>query len=220
MPKVGVVLSGCGVFDGAEIHETVLTLYFLQKNGAETICMAPDIDQLHVVDHLKGEVAEGEKRNVLTEAARICRGDIRNLADVKVSDFDALIFPGGFGTAKNLTDFAVKGADCGINPEVLRIVRETVMAKKPLGAICIAPVVVAKALAGTGIKTSVTIGNDEGTAEAVETFGVTHVNCSAKDFVADEKNKIVSSPAYMLGQSIPEVAEGIEKTVKKLLAMI
>ncbi|QAR32919.1 isoprenoid biosynthesis protein ElbB [Geovibrio thiophilus] len=220
MPKIGVVLSGCGVFDGAEIHEAVLTLYFLQKSGAETICMAPDIEQLHVVDHLRGEVAAGEKRNVLTEAARIARGNIKNLADVKVSDFDALIFPGGFGNAKNLTDFAVKGADCGINPDVLRIVRETVMAKKPLGAVCIAPVVIAKALEGTGIKTSVTIGSDSDTAHAVEALGTTHVNCPVKDFVADEKNKIVTSPAYMLGRSIPEVAEGIEKTVHKLLAMI
>ncbi|MCD8490535.1 MAG: isoprenoid biosynthesis glyoxalase ElbB [Geovibrio sp.] len=133
MPKVGVVLSGCGVFDGAEIHEAVLTLYFLQKNGAETICMAPDIEQLHVVDHLRGEVASGEKRNVLTESARIARGNIKNLADVKVSDFDALIFPGGFGAAKNLTDFALKGSDCGINSDVLRIVRETVLAKKTSG---------------------------------------------------------------------------------------
>lgn len=220
MPKVGVVLSGCGVFDGAEIHEAVLTLYFLQKNGAETICMAPDIEQLHVVDHLRGEVASGEKRNVLTESARIARGNIKNLTDVKVSDFDALIFPGGFGAAKNLTDFALKGSDCGINSDVLRIVRETVLAKKPLGAVCIAPVVIAKALAGTGIKASVTIGDDAGTAQAVEALGTAHVNCPVKDFVADEDNKIVTSPAYMLGQSIPEVAEGIEKTVKKLLAMI
>jgi enhancing lycopene biosynthesis protein 2 len=219
-PKVGVVLSGCGVYDGSEIHEAVLTLYFLQKHGAETVCMAPDIEQLHVINHLNGSVSGNEKRNVLTESARIARGNIKNLADVKVSDFDALIFPGGFGAAKNLTTFAIQGADCEINPDVLRIVLETVKAKKPLGAVCIAPVVLAKALAGTGIKTSVTIGNEQGVADQIEALGTAHVNCPVKDFTVDEKNKIVTSPAYMLGQNIPEVAEGIEKTVKKLLEMI
>jgi enhancing lycopene biosynthesis protein 2 len=220
MAKVGVVLSGCGVFDGSEIHEAVLTLYFLQKHGAETMCMSVDAPQLHVVDHLKGEVAAGETRNVLTESARIARGDIRNMKDITVADFDALMFPGGFGAAKNLTDFAVKGADCGINPEVSRLVHETVKAKKPLAAICIAPVILAKALAGTGIKSSMTIGNDSGTAGAIESLGALHVNCPVNEAVVDEENKIITSPAYMLGKNILEVAEGVEITVRKLLSMI
>jgi enhancing lycopene biosynthesis protein 2 len=220
MAKIGVVLSGCGVFDGAEIHETVLTLYFLQKAGAEIIAMAPDVDQMHVINHLKGEPAEGETRNVLVESARMVRGDIKNMAEVSASDFDALIFPGGFGAAKNLTTFAVDGPDCQINDQVLRLVKETVQAKKPLAAICIAPVIIAKALEGTGISSSITIGNDAGAAGAIDSLGSKHVECPVKDFVVDEENKIITSPAYMLGQNIVEVAEGIEKTCDKLLKMI
>ena len=220
MAKVGVVLSGCGVYDGTEIHEAVLTLYFLQKYGAKTICMAPNVEQMHVIDHLKGEVASGESRNVLTESARIARGDIKSLSDVKISDFDALMFPGGFGAAKNLTDFAVKGTECGINLDVQRLIRDSVKAGRPVAAICIAPVIFARALEGLDIKTSITIGNDVETAQAVEAFGTKHINCPVDSFVVDEKNKIITSPAYMLGQNIPEIAEGIEKTVKKLLEMI
>lgn len=220
MAKIGVVLSGCGVFDGAEIHEAVLTLYFLQKNGAEVLIMAPDVEQMHVINHLKGEPAEGETRNVLVESARIARGDIKNIADVKVSDFDALAFPGGFGAAKNLTTFAADGPDCQINPDVLRLTKETIQAKKPLAAICIAPVIVAKALAGTGISSTITIGTDEGTAGAIDSLGAKHVNCPVKEYVVDRQNKIITTPAYMLGQNIVEVAEGIEKTCKELLNMI
>lgn len=220
MAKIGVVLSGCGVFDGAEIHEAVLTLYFLQKNGAEVLIMAPDVEQMHVINHLKGEPAEGETRNVLVESARIARGDIKNIADVKVSDFDALAFPGGFGAAKNLTTFAADGPDCQIDPDVLRLTKETIQAKKPLAAICIAPVIVAKALAGTGISSTITIGTDEGTAGAIDSLGAKHVNCPVKEYVVDRQNKIITTPAYMLGQNIVEVAEGIEKTCKELLNMI
>ncbi len=220
MAKVGVVLSGSGVFDGSELHEAVLSLYFLDKNGAEVIMAAPNKAQLHVVNHLTGEVAEGETRNVLVESARIARGNIKDLKDVTADDFDALLFPGGFGAAKNLTTFAVDGADCKIDEEVKRIVRETVEAGKPLAAICIAPVLVAKALEGTGIKSEITIGNDEGVAGALESFGATHHVCPVKEAIVDEKNKIITTPAYMLGQSITEVAEGIEKTVQKLLSFI
>lgn len=220
MAKIGVVLSGCGVYDGAEIQEAVLTLYFLQKNGAEVLIMAPDIDQMHVVNHLTGEPAAGEKRNVLVESARIVRGDIADIATVKVSDFDALAFPGGFGAAKNLTTFAVDGPDCKVDPDVLRLVRETVQARKPLAAICIAPVIVAKALEGTGITSSITIGTDEGTAGAINSLGSKHVACPVKEYVIDRKNNIITTPAYMLGQNILEVAEGIEKTCKELLGML
>jgi len=220
MPKIGVVLSGCGVYDGSEIYESVLTLYFLQKNGAEVVIMAPNVEQMHVINHLKGEPAEGETRNVLVESARIARGDIKDIADVTVADFDALAFPGGFGAAKNLTTFAVDGADCDINPDVLRLVKNTLAAKKPLAAICIAPVIVAKALEGTGISSSITIGNEQGVADAIDSLGSVHVKCPVKEFVVDRENKIITTPAYMLGQNIVEVAEGIEKTCKELLAMI
>ena len=145
MTKVGVVLSGSGVFDGAEIHEATLTLLFLDNAGAEIICMAPNVDQMHVVDHTKGE-ATGEKRNVLVESSRIARGAIKDMKEVKAGDLDALIFPGGFGAAKNLCSFAVNGVDCTVNPEVERLIKEMHAAKKPLGFACIAPVIAAKVL--------------------------------------------------------------------------
>lgn len=220
MAKIGVILSGCGVFDGAEIHEAVLTLYFLQKAGAEVLMMAPDVEQMHVIDHVKGEPAEGESRNVLTESARIARGDIKDIAGVKAADFDALFLPGGFGAAKNLSTFAVDGADCDINPEVLRLTRETLDAKKPIAAVCIAPVVVAKAFELMGVVSSITIGTDEGAAGAIDSMGSEHINCPVNEFVVDKENKIVTTPAYMLGQNIVEVGEGIEKTCKQLLSMI
>jgi enhancing lycopene biosynthesis protein 2 len=220
MAKVGVILSGCGVFDGSEIHEAVLTLYFLQKNGAEVLIMAPNVNQLHVVNHLKGEPTEDESRNVLVESARIARGDIKDMADVDVADFDALAIPGGFGAAKNLTTFAVDGPECAINSDVLRLVRKTLESRKPLAAICIAPVVVAKALEGTGVQSILTIGSEEAVAAGIAKLGGGHVNCPVSEFVVDKNNKIVTTPAYMLGQNIVEVAEGIEKTCKELLSMI
>lgn len=217
MPKIGVVLSGCGVFDGSEIHEAVFSLYFLQKYGADVLIMAPNAEQFHVVNHLTGEVSEGESRNILVEAARIARGSIRDMATVSAADIDGLVFPGGFGAAKNLTSFAFDGSACTINPEVLRLTKEVYQAKKPIAAICIAPVILAKVLGETGI--SLTIGNEEGTAAEMEKLGAAHVACPVKDFVVDEKNKVVTTPAYMYDAKIVEVAEGIEKTIKAFLAM-
>ncbi|UOD34473.1 isoprenoid biosynthesis glyoxalase ElbB [Deferribacteraceae bacterium V6Fe1] len=217
--KIGVVLSGCGVFDGSEIHEAVLTLLYLDKKSADIVMMAPNIEQMHVVNHLTGEVSKGEKRNVLVESARIARGNIKDIKEVSVNDIDALVFPGGFGAAKNLSTFAVDGPDCKIDKDVKRLVKEVIQAKKPLVAICIAPVLVAKALEGTDIKSSITIGTDEGVAGAIESLGATHVSCPVKEAVVDKENKIVTTPAYMLGQSISEVAAGIEKTIDKLFEL-
>jgi len=214
--KVGVLLSGCGVFDGAEIHESVLTLLFLDKAGAEVICMAPDTE-FDVVNHLT-QKSGGEKRNVLTESARIARGNIRNLKDVKASDIDALILPGGFGAAKNLSDFAVKGPDATVQPDVKRILQEMISAGKPIGAICIAPATVAKALADK--KPVVTIGTDAGTAAAIEKTGAKHQSCSVDMIHIDQKNKLVTTPAYMLGPGIKDVAVGIEKLVNQIVSMI
>jgi len=219
MAKVGVILSGSGVYDGSEIHEAVITLLAIDRAGAEAVCMAPDIDQMHVINHLTGEVAAGEKRNVLVESARIARGKVKNIKDVSVADFDALILPGGFGAAKNLCDFAVKGPDCTVNPDVARIVKETAAAKKPLAAVCIAPALLAKVL-GQSYAPALTIGTDTGTAGALQNMGAKHVNCPVQEFVIDKENKIVSSPAYMLAGRISEAAEGIEKTVKALLDLI
>lgn len=215
--RVGVLLAGCGVFDGSEIHEAVLTLLALDRAGAEIVCTAPDVDQMHVINHLTQEVAD-EKRNVLAESARIARGEIRDLAAVTADDLDALIVPGGFGAAKNLSDFAVKGTEATVNPEVARILKEMTDARKPVGAICIAPATLTRALAD--LAPEVTIGNDVATAAAIEAMGGHHCSCSVDTICIDEKHRIVTTPAYMLGPGIKEVAEGIEKLVNRIISMI
>jgi len=215
--KVGVLLSGCGVFDGSEIHEAVLTLLALDRAAAEIVCMAPDMDQLHVINHLTQEQTK-EKRNVLVESARIARGKIKNLKDVKASDLDALIMPGGMGAAKNLSTFAIQGSDAQVNPEVKRLLNEMVSAGKPVGAICIAPATLTKALSDK--KPQVTIGNDLNTAQAIEKMGGGHSNCSVDMIHVDENNNIVTTPAYMLGPGIKDIAVGIEKLVNKVVSMI
>ena len=214
--KIGVLLSGCGVYDGSEIHEAVITLLALARAGAEAVCMAPNMPQLHVINHLTGQES-GETRNVLEESARIARGEIKDLAEVKAGDIDALIIPGGFGAAKNLSDFAVKGPEGTVNPEVQRLIKEVSDQGKPIGAICIAPATLTMAVKGLGPE--VTIGNDTGTAQAIETLGGRHVDSPVEGIVVDEKNRFVSTPAYMLGPGIKDVAAGIEKLVAKVVSM-
>ncbi len=220
MKKIGVVLSGCGVYDGAEIHESVITLLAIDKLGVEAICMAPNKNQMHVVNHLTGSVAEGETRNVLVESARIARGNIKDIKEVSANDFDALILPGGFGAAKNLCDFAVKGSECEVDPDIQRLVRETVSAKKPLGAICISPALIAAICKDGPVKPEITIGSDADTAKAINSMGSTHVACPVKEFVVDKENRIVTTPAYMLAERISEAAEGIEKLVSEVIGML
>ncbi|MGI2258581.1 isoprenoid biosynthesis glyoxalase ElbB [Shewanella sp. GXUN23E] len=216
MKKVAILLSGCGVFDGAEIHESVLTLLTLSKAGASSQCFAPDIPQLHVVNHLTGEVEEGASRNVLVEAARIARGEIKATAELNISEFDALIIPGGFGAAKNLCNFAIKGADCEINPQVKAFISQFVDAGKPVGFICISPVMIPH-FYGSGAKG--TIGTDAGTAEAFNAMGGDHQSAAVHEIVVDEARKLVSTPAYMLAANIGEAASGIEKLVHKVLEL-
>ena len=217
MKKIGVVLSGCGVFDGSEIHEAVFTLLAIDHAGCQAICMAPNV-AFAVTDHLTKQ-DEGEKRNMLAESARIARGNIRDIKDVKSADLDAIIFPGGFGAAKNLCDFAVKGAAASVNAEVSRLLTEMVAANKPIGAICIAPALISAVL-GKDFAPVLTIGNDAGTAAEIEKSGARHQECSVSDFVIDRKNKIVSTPAYMLANRISEACEGIEKCVKEVIKLI
>jgi enhancing lycopene biosynthesis protein 2 len=216
MAKVGVVLSGCGVFDGSEIYESVITLLALDRAGAEVIVAAPDVE-LEVVDHFTGN-ATGEKRNVLVESARIVRGQVKALARLGADEIDALIFPGGFGAAKNLCDFAVKGAEATAIPEVSRIVRDVHAAGKPIGAICIAPAILASAFEGE-LEATLTIGNDAGTAEALQAKGAKHADCPVGEFVVDEANKLVTTPAYMLAERVSEAADGIEKLVAEVLRL-
>lgn len=216
-PRIGVVLSGCGVFDGAEIHESVLTLLALDRANATALICAPDIPQMHVIDHLEGEIAQGETRNVLVESARIARGAIRDVTTVRADEIDGLMLPGGFGAAKNLCDFATKGAECRVDEGVARLLRDVHRAGKPIAAICIAPAVLARVLGEEGIE--VTTGDDPKTAAGIEAMGARHVNCPVKDFVVDEEKKIITSPAYMLATRISEVAEGIDRTVQALLRL-
>ena len=219
MPKVGVVLSGCGVYDGSEIHEAVCVLLALSQAGAKYQCMAPNAPQMHVVDHLKGQPAVGETRNVLTESARIARGAIVALDDVNIADYDAFIFPGGFGAAKNLCTFAVEGDNCSVQRDVARVVSEAHAAGKPLAFVCIAPVIAAKVLGQTG-GAELTIGDDADTAGAINAMGATHVECPVKEAHVDTENKIVSTPAYMKAQSVAEVYEGVKRSVDELLKLV
>jgi enhancing lycopene biosynthesis protein 2 len=215
--RVGVVLAGCGYLDGAEIQEAVCTLLALDRRKAKLVAMAPDLPQLHVVDHVKGAPVDGERRNVLAEAGRIVRGQIRPLASVSAADLDALIFPGGFGAAKNLCDFAVAGKDMQVVPQVQKLVRDVRAAGKPMGFICIAPVIAAKVLGGEGV--TVTIGNDPETAAAIASWGAKHVDRPVDGIAVDEKLKVVSTPAYMLGPWIADVNAGIDKLVEAVLGM-
>lgn len=216
MKKVAVILSGSGVYDGSEIYESVLTLLQLTEQGAAYQCMAPNIDQLHVINHLTGEVAEGETRNVLVEAARVARGDIIDLATANPDDYDALIIPGGFGAAKNLSDFAINGSNCHVNSGVVTFTQAIHQAGKPVGLICIAPAM-SPLLFGSSVK--FTLGNDKETADTAEAMGGTHINCPVDDIVVDEQLKVVTTPAYMLAGSIAEAASGIKKLVTRVLDM-
>lgn len=217
MKKVAVILSGCGVFDGAEIHESVLTLLALDRANAQVVCAAPDVAQHHVVNHLTRQPAAGESRNVLVESARIARGNIVPLSQLKVKDIDAAILPGGFGAAKNLCDFALKGEEFGVQAEVAKLLTEAHRAGKPLGFVCIAPAIAAK-LFGAG-QVEFTIGSDAGTARALERAGGHHFNCTVHNVVVDRRLKIVTTPAYMLAQRITEAEAGINKLVQAVLEM-
>ncbi len=217
MKKIGVVLSGCGVFDGSEIHEAVCALLAIDRQGCEAVCMAPSVD-FAVTDHLTKQ-ASGETRNILMESARIARGNIRDIRDVSAADIDAVIFPGGFGAAKNLCDFAVKGAAATVNPDVVRLLKEMLAAGKPIGAICIAPALISAAL-GSDYAPLVTIGSDAGTAAEIEKTGAKHQNCSVTGVVVDRKNKLVTTPAYMLATRISEVCEGIDNCVREVVTLL
>ncbi|WP_199610090.1 isoprenoid biosynthesis glyoxalase ElbB [Flocculibacter collagenilyticus] len=216
MKKVAIILSGCGVYDGSEIHEAVLTLLHLEKSEASYQCFAPDIEQHHVINHLTGEETSGVTRNVLVEAARIARGNVKPLTELQADDFDALILPGGFGAAKNLCNFAVKGAECEIHEDVLQACKQFADAKKPAGYICISPVMIPHIY---GKNTSLTIGIDRDTAAAVQAMGGDHVDSTVSQIVVDEEHKVVSTPAYMLAGSIVEANSGIEKLVAKVLEL-
>lgn len=215
MKKFAVVLSGCGVFDGAEIHEATLALLAIAQQGAYYEIFAPDIDQYHVINHLTRKEMP-ERRNVLVESARIARGKIKPLHQFREKDFDAIIFPGGFGAAKNLSTVAFDGADARVNSDVAVAVRSMHKAGKPIGALCIAPAVIARILGHV----EVTIGDDPGTAGAIEKMGGIHVNATHGEVVVDKKNKIFTTPCYMLDATIVQIYEGAGNIVREVLRSV
>lgn len=216
MKKIGVILAGCGVYDGSEIHEAVLTLLALDRAGVEAVCFAPDIEQHHVIDHRTGKEM-AETRNVLTESARISRGAISDLAEININTLDGLILPGGFGAAKNLCNYAVKGAEHEINKQVAAAVRSFHQAGKPVGFLCIAPVIAAKLLGPEGVE--LTIGSDKQTASDIEAMGAKHVEGTVEEAIISPGTKIVTTPAYMLGPGISDIAKGIDALVAKVLEL-
>ncbi|QGZ29612.1 isoprenoid biosynthesis glyoxalase ElbB [Stutzerimonas stutzeri] len=214
--KVAVILSGCGVYDGSEIYESVITLLRLDQRGATVQCFAPNIEQMHVINHLTGDEMP-ESRNVLTESARLARGNIKDLNELKAEDFDALIMPGGFGAAKNLSSFATQGAGCTILPDVLSTAQAFAKAHKPVGMMCIAPTMAAQ-IFGPGV--ICTLGHDDDPAAgASREMGAEHQACEVTEIVEDPKHKLVTTPAYMLAQSISEAASGIYKLVDRVLEL-
>ncbi|MCX6283866.1 MAG: isoprenoid biosynthesis glyoxalase ElbB [Bacteroidetes bacterium] len=215
MKKFAVVLAGCGVFDGAEITEAVLTLLAIDKAGATSQCFAPDIEQYHVIDHLHKKPA-GEKRNVLTEAARITRGDIKPLSEFSASGFDAIIFPGGFGAAKNLCSWAYKGDDAKVNPEVEKAVRAMHEAGKPIGAMCIAPVILGILFRGAKLTT----GQDPASGSFIEKKGNKYVQADHGQVVIDPVHKLFTTPCYMLDATISQIAEGTQNIVNEMIKML
>jgi enhancing lycopene biosynthesis protein 2 len=218
MTRVGVILSGCGHLDGSEIHEAVLSLFFLDRAGAQVVCFAPDVAQRDVIDHSTGK-ATGETRNVLREAARIARGKIQPLSKAHAHDLDALFLPGGFGAAKNLSDFALQGADATVTPELVRLVREVHAAHKPIGAVCIAPAVLAACLRGTGAHPLLTVGAKGSASDALGAMESRPQACTVEHCVVDEVNRIVTAPAYMYDARISQVALGIEQAVAALMRL-
>jgi len=212
MKKFAVILAGCGVFDGAEIHEATFTLLAIAQQGAFYEIFAPDIDQYHVINHLTHKEMP-EKRNVLVESARIARGKIKPLSQFRASDFDAIIFPGGFGAAKNLSTIAFDGPNAKVNPEVEAAVKAMHKAGKPIGALCIAPAVIARILGNV----EVTIGNDPGTAGTIEKMGGKHIKATHGEVIIDKKNKVFTTPCYMLDATIVQIYEGVMNIVREML---
>jgi len=213
--KFAIILSGCGVFDGAEIHEATMTMLAVTRSGGSYDIFAPDAIQHHVINHINGTEMD-ETRNVLIEAARIARGKIKALTEYRVEDYDALILPGGFGVAKNLCTYALDGTEFTINKAVEEALKSTHAAGKPIGALCISPVLLAGVFSGI----DVTIGKDKATASDIEKLGAVHIESGPGEIVIDNKNKIITTPAYMLDSTIADIADGADNLVKAITVMV
>lgn len=225
--RIGVLLSGNGVYDGSEIHESVFVLLAIDENRGEAVCMAPNIEQHHVINHISGDEMP-EKRNVLVEAARIARGAISDLAEMSVDDLDALVIPGGFGAAKNLTKWAFSGPDGEIVPDVKRIINEFIIAKKPIVGLCMGPTVIAKALQDAGLKEHLTVGTTkekspyeiEAISAGMEKTGAVAEMKTIHEISIDTENKIISAPCYMMEGSVTDVRDNIKQAIDELFEML
>jgi enhancing lycopene biosynthesis protein 2 len=225
--KIGVLLSGCGVYDGAEIHESVLTLLAIEEMGGEAVCIGINRPQHHVIDHTSGEEMD-ESRIMLKEAARIARGAIKDIKDVAPADIDALVIPGGFGSAKNLTTWAFAGPDGEILPEVKLLIVNLVNIGKPIAALCVSPVVVAKALEGSTIHANMTIGSNtapspydiDGFVGGLEATGATTAMKTKSEINIDTTNKIVTAPCYMMDTDLVTLRKNISDSINALKNLI
>lgn len=225
--KIGVLLSGCGVYDGVEIQEAVLTLLAIEEVGAEAICISVDENQHHVVNHITGDEMK-ESRNMLVEAARISRGSIHEITTISPADIDALVIPGGFGSAKNFTNWAFSGPEGTINPKVKLLIVNMVNVGKPILALCVSPIVVAKALENSSIHAAMTIGSDKekspydikAFSKGMEAIGAHSEMKSIQEIQIDRENKIITAPCYMLEASILEVRNNIKKGIEALIPMM
>lgn len=215
MKKIAVVLSGCGVFDGAEIHEATLSMLAIAQRGCSYEIFAPDVDQHHVINHITGEEMD-ETRNVLIESARIARGNISDLDKFNPAEFDGLLFPGGFGAAKNLSTWAFEQANATVLPGVEKAIKGMVSLKKPVGALCISPVLLARILG----EVHLTIGDDEGTIDALESLGAKHVYTTHGEVVFDPEHNLITTPCYMLDATIDQIAEGANNLVDAMIKMM
>lgn len=222
VPQFAIVLSGCGVFDGSEIHEAVCTMLAVDEAGCKYQCFAPNTWQARTIDHFTGHAVaiagDEDNRNVLAESARIARGEVKDLAEFKANEYDGIIFPGGFGAALNWSDFGVKGAECEVNVEVKRAIEESFQKGIVIGAMCIAPTVIARVLGKEGI--SLTIGNDKNVAKGIEKMGARHQACASTEVCVDKEHKIVSVPCYMLDKSIKDICRSTKNLVDEMLELI
>lgn len=226
MKTIGVILSGCGVYDGSEIQEAVSVLIALDELGADAVCLAPDMNQHHVVNHLTGEEMSQE-RNVRVEAARIARGEVTSLSEVDVSALDGLVLPGGFGAAKNLSTWAFDGPESTVREDVANLIRTLVEAGKPIAALCVTPVVVAKALEGTGRSVQMTLGTTLDASpydvaafhQGLAATGVHPVECALGELIVDEENNIITTPCYMMDAGPARIFESVRKACARLLEM-
>lgn len=215
MKKFAIILSGCGVYDGSEIHEAVMTMLAIDRAGAKYDIFAPDINQHHVINHTTGQEMP-ETRNVLVESARIARGKIEPLKKMDIRNYDGIVLPGGFGVAKNLCNYAFEQENMTVLPEIEKIIKEAVSLKKPIGALCISPVLLAKILP----KSSLTIGNDSQTIEHIGKMGAKHKSVDTQEVVVDEDYKIFTAPCYMLDSKISDIAESADKVIRKMMSAL